>query len=130
MRKKVLTLIWLCLAATASAQTSQTSNRNHDFDALHQFNSAVRKLVSEVTPSVVQIVATGYGPIESNSGNSSALVGMQQKIGSGVITDPDGYIVTNAHVIGGAQHVRVSVPIVATNGSTADPIISRSRIVD
>jgi serine protease Do len=117
----------LSLTVTASAQTA---NHNRDFDPLHQFNSAVRTLVSEVTPSVVQVLATGYGPVDSSNGNSTALVGMQQKIGSGVIIDPDGYIVTNAHVIGGAQHVRVSVPIVATNESTNEPIISRSRMVD
>jgi len=55
---------------------------------------------------------------------------MQQKIGSGVIIDPNGYIVTNAHVIGGAQHVRVLVPTVTSNESTDEPIISRSRSVD
>ena len=129
MRTRVLSaavLIWLCVI-TASAQTS---NHNRDFDPLHQFNSAVRNLVSQVTPSVVQVVATGYGPVESSSGNNSALVGIQQKIGSGVIIDPEGYIVTNAHVIGGAQHVRVSVPIVAANDSTDEPVISRSRVID
>ena len=118
---------WLFLVLTASAQTN---NHNRDFDPLHQFNSAVRKLVSQVTPSVVQVLATGYGPIESNNGNNSALVGMQQKIGSGVIIDPDGYIVTNAHVVSGAQHVRVSIPIVTKNDSTDEPLISRSRVVD
>ena len=86
--------------------------------------------MSQVTPSVVQVLATGYGPVESGSGNSSLLVGMKQKIGSGVIIDPDGYIVTNAHVIGGAQHVRVSVPTVATTETGSEPIISRSRLVD
>jgi len=113
--------------ASASAQTA---NHNRDFDPLHQFNSAVRKLVSQVEPSVVQVLATGYGPIESSSGNSSSLVGMQQKIGSGVIIDPEGYIVTNAHVIGGAQHVRVSVPTIATTETTDAPVITRSRIVE
>jgi len=111
---------------TASAQTS---NRNRDVDVLHQFNNAVRKLVSQITPSVVQVLATGYGPVESSSGNTGVMVGMQQKIGSGVIIDPNGYIVTNAHVIGGAQHVRVLVPTV-TNESTDEPIISRSHSVD
>ena len=119
-------LICFVIAVTASAQTS---NRNRDVDALHQFNNAVRKLVSQITPSVVQVLATGYGPVESSSGNTGVMVGMQQKIGSGVIIDPNGYIVTNAHVIGGAQHVRVLVPTV-TNESTDEPIISRSHSVD
>jgi len=119
-------LICFVIAATASAQTS---NRNRDVDVLHQFNNAVRKLVSQITPSVVQVLATGYGPVESSSGNTGVMVGMQQKIGSGVIIDPNGYIVTNAHVIGGAQHVRVLVPTV-TNESTDEPIISRSHSVD
>ena len=127
MKRIPLFCIWLSLTVTVSAQTASP---NPDFDPLHQFNSAVRKLVSEVTPSVVQVLATGYGPVDSSKGNSTALVGMQQKIGSGVIIDPDGYIVTNAHVISGAQHVRVSVPIVATIESTNEPIISRSRMVD
>jgi len=119
-------LICFVIAVTASAQTS---NRNRDVDVLHQFNNAVRKLVSQITPSVVQVLATGYGPVESSSGNTGVMVGMQQKIGSGVIIDPNGYIVTNAHVIGGAQHVRVLVPTV-TNESTDEPIISRSHSVD
>jgi len=55
---------------------------------------------------------------------------MQEKIGSGVVIDSEGYVVTNAHVISGAQHVRVSVPIVAANESTDEPVVSRSRVVD
>lgn len=121
-----------CLTCFFGALTvsGQTPNQNSDFDALHQFNNAVRKIVSKVTPSVVQVMVTGYGPIESESGVTSGVVGMQQKIGSGVIIDPDGYIVTNAHVVGGAQHVRVSVPTISTNEATDAPIISRSRTVD
>ena len=125
-------LVCACLTCFAIVVTAsaQTSNRNRDLDALHQFNSAVRKLVSQVTPSVVQVLATGYGPVESSAGNTGVLVGMQQKIGSGVIIDPNGYIVTNAHVIGGAQHVRVLVPTVVSNEATDEPIISRSHSVD
>ena len=79
---------------------------------------------------MVQVLATGYGPVESSAGNTGVLMGMQQKLGSGVIIDPNGYIVTNAHVVSGAQHVRVLVPIVTTSESTEEPIISRSRTVD
>ena len=120
-------LIWLFITVTASGQTA---NHNRDLDALHQFNTAVRKLVSQITPSVVQVLATGYGPVESSPGNTGELMGMQQKLGSGVIIDSNGYIVTNAHVVSGAQHVRVLVPTVATSESNDEPIISRSRTVD
>jgi serine protease Do len=53
-----------------------------------------------------------------------------QKIGSGVIIDRDGYIVTNEHVIRGAQHLRVSLPIVATDERSDEPIISQTHLVD
>jgi S1-C subfamily serine protease len=75
------------------------------------------------------VLATGYGQVETSNGNS-ALVGMQQKIGSGVIIDRDGSIVTNAHAIGGAQHVRVSIPTVDTYEATDEPIVRRTRTVD
>ncbi len=40
-----------------------------------------------------------------------------QSGGSGVIIDPEGYIVTNAHVLGGADHVQVTLPFgVAASG--------------
>jgi len=42
------------------------------------------------------------------SGREAALIGRQHSIGSGLIIDREGYIVTNAHVVAGAQRVRVS----------------------
>jgi len=54
---------------------------------------------------------------------------MRQKIGSGVIIDPDGYVVTNAHVIRGAQHIRVIVPKLKVNDSGEQSIVS-SRSVE
>jgi serine protease Do len=65
---------------------------------------------------VVQILVTGYGPVEKDGHTDKLKVVRQHAIGSGVIVDPDGYIMTNAHVVDGAQRVQVVVPL---SGSTS-----------
>ena len=122
-----LCLSWLVCVLTVSAQTPNT---NRESDPLHQFNRSVTKLVKQVKPSVVQVLASGYEPVESSNGNTSLRVGMQQKIGSGVIVDANGYIVTNAHVVRGADHVRVSIPTVVASESAEEPVVSRSRTLE
>jgi len=76
---------------------------------LHELNSAVSRLVAQVSPAVVQIRVTGYGPTGEPAG-SDALVSRQRIIGSGVIVDPSGYVITNDHVIRGAQRIQVVLP--------------------
>src|SRR3984893_697272 len=99
-----LVTAFLLLPLHVSAQKAPNGGEN---DPLHQLNNSVRALVRLVTPSIVQIMVIGYGPVESGRGNTSLVLGKQQSVGSGAIIDPDGYIVTNAHVVRGAHRVQV-----------------------
>lgn len=83
----------------------QTSFAEHSRPLL-QFDAALKDLTAEVSPAVVQILVSGYGPITKESTQASVFV-RQQSTGSGVILDPNGYIVTNAHVIKGAERIQV-----------------------
>ena len=91
--------------------TAQTREAARSANVLHQLNEAVEDLVQRVSPTVVQILVTGYGAAEeSQRGQADLVVGRRRAIGSGVIVDPEGYIITNAHVVTGAQNIEVLVP--------------------
>lgn len=78
-------------------------------DSLRQMSSSFESLVARVSPAVVEIFVSGYGAAEADENNPSAPISRQSSLGSGVIVDPDGYIVTNYHVIKGAQRVSVLI---------------------
>jgi serine protease Do len=96
---------------------------------LQQLNSALEELSARISPAVVQIVVTGYGPVESRNRSDTALIARQHAVGSGVIVDPDGYIMTNAHVVEGAQRIHVALPMPAT-GSASQFVGGVERMVE
>jgi serine protease Do len=122
----VTTLVFITVLA-ANAQTQQSAQADRkDFAAqgrqngssqntpaqthgkagfLQQFNDSLEALTEKVAPAVVQVVVTGYGPADEGAGT----IARQHSLGSGVIVDPDGYIITNAHVVEGAQRIRVTL---------------------
>ena len=77
-------------------------------------NAALEDLAARVSPAVVQIQTTGYGPLNEGDKGQTALIVRQHAVGSGVIVDPNGYIMTNAHVVEGAQRIRVALPMAPT----------------
>ncbi|HXN50360.1 MAG TPA: trypsin-like peptidase domain-containing protein [Candidatus Acidoferrum sp.] len=118
------------LAFFISFHGTSASAQDRGDNTLRKLNESVGALIKKVSPSVVQILVTGYGPIESGEhGNTAVVIGRQRAIGSGFVIDPAGYIVTNAHVVAGAQRVQVVVPEGASDGSLQAILATRTNIV-
>ena len=77
-----------------------TAEDTSDLELLDAYSRAVIKVVQIVGPAVVS-VSVGQ-PVQNNGGNA---VGA----GSGVIIAPDGYILTNDHVVHNAEHLSVTL---------------------
>lgn len=85
-------------------------------------NTAIVQAVKRVGPAVVGITAQVYtrdpfhGEVTVNEG-----------IGSGIIFEPNGYIVTNAHVVGNAAQVTVSL---ADGKRIKGTVVGRDSLTD
>jgi serine protease Do len=114
----LLGLVYLLSPGTVAGQAPRSARPP---DALHQLNDSIEALVQRVSPTVVQILVTGYGAAEAGNGKqANEVIGRQQAVGSGVIVDPEGYIVTNAHVVNGAERIEVIVPPRLASGEPLD----------
>ena len=110
----------LLLASTASGQNVVGAQASPTL--LRDFSASVEELTGRVSSSVVQVLVTGYGPVDERSrGETGLVIGRQRSIGSGAIVDSDGYIITNAHVVAGAKHVQV---VLHRGTATAGPVRS------
>jgi serine protease Do len=113
--RSITAIIAVCVAIQPARGICQEPTR-HDAgrapaNLLAQLDDSLERLASKVAPAVVQIEATGFGRAEDEERKAAALVVRQHGIGAGVIVDADGYIMTNAHVVEGAQRVRVTLSL-------------------
>ena len=89
--------------AQTQAHIIQASDRLENASVLRQLNQAYRDIATLVEPSVVHISIER--PVRDRSGNDR----VERSAGSGWIYSDQGYIVTNEHVIRGADRIQVQL---------------------
>jgi S1-C subfamily serine protease len=88
-------------------QTAETSNG--DLELLDSYSAAVVKVVENVSPSVVKIDVTHHRPRRFSNRGRGRKEERVSGSGSGVLFTPDGFILTNSHVIHGAASIDVTL---------------------
>ena len=103
---RLVKLILLSLVLAASPADAQPPASTRPAPTLGELSSLFESLAEKVGPAVVHIISSGFAPVAGDAFQVTVL-GRQRSVGSGVIVDPSGYILTNAHVIAGARRVQV-----------------------
>ena len=87
------------------------SARARESQELVVLSETLELLSHTVGLAVVQIFTSSYTAGEGLLQPGAALLSQQRGSGSGVIVDPSGYIVTNAHVVANATRVQVELTV-------------------
>lgn len=93
--------------AEASSRPEEAS-----LEPLQALNAALGRLAARVSPAVVHIHVESYQPAEAEQeggGEKIQMLTKQRSAGSGVIVDPDGYILTALHLVDGERRIRVEL---------------------
>jgi serine protease Do len=95
------------MVGAAPAQTPAAPSAR--FKPLVDYSAAMEDLARAASPAVVQILVQSLAPLKKQDSGRMGFVSEQEATGSGVIVDPQGYIITNAHVVQNARHINVKV---------------------
>jgi serine protease Do len=79
-------------------------------DALRQLSASFEEISQRSGRAVVQIFVRSYVTPDASQNNGQLLTA-ENSSGSGIIMTPDGYILTNAHVVKNAHSIKVQVNI-------------------
>jgi len=99
----------------AEARGAEATTAARDHEALDAYSRAVVDVVESVGPAVVSLAVGDARSGRARRGARGSREDTPQGgAGSGVLLAPDGYVLTNAHVVHGAKHVEVAL----TDGRT------------
>ncbi|HEV2198955.1 MAG TPA: trypsin-like peptidase domain-containing protein [Bryobacteraceae bacterium] len=117
---RVLLFLIVGLSIQTNALFAQLAPAPPKQSSLVGISQEIRSLSQRISPAVVQILVSGYGSLEQGAGHHVSALDRQESTGSGVIVDPNGYIMTNSHVVLGAVRTRVFLARGAAGKNTGD----------
>src|SRR3984957_4245152 len=132
--KLAFVILWASLPLSLCGQ-KKTESASPDAAGpaiLQEYDQSLDEIAERAMRSVVQIDVTSYSvPEHAEGGEDSQNLQRQRALGSGVIVDPDGYIVTNNHVVSGAVRIRVTLSPATVELVTGRTVLShREHVYD
>ena len=122
-----------CLFTGAARSDEEPDGSSAEPSILKEYDQAIDQVAERAMQSVVEIEVTGYGVPEKDKGQDDQQQALerQRSLGSGVIVDPDGYIMTNNHVVAGALRIRVIIaPATVELASGNTKLGNRQRVYE
>jgi serine protease Do len=121
-------LVAVVLVAVCGAQEvkAPATPNPQKMDVLKQLSASFEEVSERSGRAVVQIFVRGYVTADDASDNGELLTA-QNSSGSGIILSPDGYILTNAHVVKGAHSVKVHLNVRTEKEATLQGDTSMNR---
>ena len=115
------------IARAATAAPPASALDDNSVSSLVALDNAVEAVAARVTPAIVNVTVTAKTKVDAADNDDGLPQGLppgfsqffghpmepqnriEHGLGSGVIISPDGYIVTNNHVVDGATDIRVTM---------------------
>ena len=121
MRRFLIVLaLTVCVAAAGDEKTK----------ALVEYSGALERLAATVAPAVVQVQVSAWCASAAANSEDGARLASCRVVGSGVIVDPSGYIITNEHVVRNARRIRVMLTPKSDHSGDGPPALAERSGLD